>query len=115
LSWDDVELGGVDERVDRCLLGSDSSPVGVDVAGEAPTVVSRPDEGGWEVSHAVEGFLPAAQVGQLSVEEEIPPMRDGHHRPMQHRGREVEVAIALPDAEIAALGCGGEAPQVLEG
>jgi hypothetical protein len=28
--------------VDRCLLGPDSGPVGVDVAGEAPTVVSRP-------------------------------------------------------------------------
>jgi hypothetical protein len=48
------------------------------------------------------------------VEEEIPPTGDGHHRPMQHR-REVGVAIALPDAEVAVLGCGGEASQMVEG
>jgi hypothetical protein len=64
LSWDDVELWGVEECVDRRLLDSDSRPVGVDVAGEAPAVGSRPGEGGWEVSHAAEGFLPAAEVGQ---------------------------------------------------
>jgi hypothetical protein len=33
---------------------------------------------------------------------------------MQHR-REVGVAIALPDAEVAVLGCGGEASQMVEG
>jgi hypothetical protein len=38
--------------------------VGIDVGREAPAVISRPGEGGWEGSHAVEGFMPAAEVGQ---------------------------------------------------
>src|SRR5829696_1402366 len=42
-------------------------------------------------------------------------MLDGDPWPVQHRGREVEVAIALPDAEVAGLGCGGEASQMVEG
>jgi hypothetical protein len=49
------------------------------------------------------------------VEEEVPPIGDGDHRPVQHGGWDVDVAIALPDAEVAVLGCGGEAPQMLEG
>jgi hypothetical protein len=60
LSWDDIELRAAEECVDRCLLGSDPGPVGVDVAGEAPVMVSRPGEGGREVSP--EDFLPAAEV-----------------------------------------------------
>jgi hypothetical protein len=31
LSWDDVELRGIEECVDQCLLASDSGPVWVDV------------------------------------------------------------------------------------
>jgi hypothetical protein len=63
--WDDVELRGVEECVDCCLLGSDPGRVGVDVAGEAPTVVSRPGEGGRVISRAAEGFIPAAEVGSV--------------------------------------------------
>jgi hypothetical protein len=41
-------------------------------------------------------------------------MRDCDHRPVQHRWREVD-GIALPNAEVAVLGCGGEAAQMLKG
>ena len=86
LSRDDVELRSIEECVDQCLLGSDSGPVWVDVVGEAPALVSRPGEGGREGSHGTEGFMPAAEVVQRSVEEKVFPMGDGHHGPTQHRG-----------------------------
>jgi hypothetical protein len=62
-SWEDVEVRGVEECLDRCLLGSNPGPVGVDVLSEAPTVVSRPGEGGW-LSRSAKGFIPAAEVAQ---------------------------------------------------
>ena len=49
------------------------------------------------------------------MEEEVSPMRDGHHRPMQHRAREAEVGKALPEAEVAVLRRGREAARMLEG
>src|SRR5215211_7466618 len=76
LSRDDVELRSIEECVDQCLLGSDSGPVWVDVVGEAPALVSRPGEGGREGPHGTEGFMPAAEVGQRSVDEEVLPMGD---------------------------------------
>jgi hypothetical protein len=37
--------------------------MGIDVAGEAPPVVGRPNEGKWMISAEVD-FIPAAEIGQ---------------------------------------------------
>src|SRR5215217_7122044 len=115
LSRDDVELRGIEECVDQCLLGSDSGPVWVDVVGEAPALVSGQAKAGGKdpTGPRVSCQLPRSYSD---------PWRRKYFRwgmvtmgPRSTEGRDVEAGIAFPDAEVAVLGCGGEAAQVQEG
>ncbi|WP_176737220.1 hypothetical protein [Micromonospora citrea] len=65
---DDVELWVAGKRVDGGLCGADPGPVRVDVAGETPAAVGRPDEGrrGYRLA-VTEVGLPGVDVVQRTA------------------------------------------------
>lgn len=107
---DHVELAGVQESIDCGLLSTNSCPVRIDIACEAPTVISWPDEGRQRAATRDLEFGAAVVdvVIQCALEEYIATVGNGHHRTLQRLSRKEVTGDALPDAEIAFLWTGGK-------
>jgi hypothetical protein len=90
---DGVETWIGQQLVDGRGIGSDPGPMRVDVVGDTPVVVGRPDERG--VGHLQSGLTrphlsgtPVAEVGHEPPEQEVRAVRYDDLRFVQHRGRE---------------------------